>query len=171
MAAGYSSSMKPILAFLALLLSFGRTAAAPDSGPTGDDRGAVVKVVQQFFDALRDKDGAALTATCTAGAQFTSGRPATDGYAVKSRPVEADAARIAASKDAWLERMWSPTVHLDGRIAVVWTRYDFHLNGKMSHNGLDCFTLIKTDQGWKIVCGAYTVEPGTKTENPAGPPK
>ena len=58
----------------------------------------------------------------------------------------------------------------DGRIAVVWTRYDFHRDGKMSHNGTDCFTLLKTDAGWKIVCLAYSVEPATQTENPAGPP-
>ena len=62
-------------------------------------------------------------------------------------------------------------MHVEGRIAVVWTRYDFHRAGKMSHNGTDCFTLLKTDQGWKIVNGAYTVEPSDRTENPSGPPK
>jgi hypothetical protein len=119
---------------------------------------------------LHDKDGDKLRAICQPGAQFTSGRPMPEGYAVRSRPVETDIARLAESKDTWLERMWTPTVRIEGRIAVVWTRYDFHLNGKMSHNGTDCFTLIKTDEGWKIVCGAYSVEPGAKTENPAGPP-
>ncbi|MSU23068.1 MAG: hypothetical protein EXS32_04510 [Opitutus sp.] len=89
---------------------------------------------------------------------------------MRSRPIETDIARLAESKDLWLERMWTPTVHLDGRLAVVWTRYDFHLNGKMSHNGSDCFTLLKTDQGWKIASAAYSIEPGSRTENPAGPP-
>ena len=163
--------MKPLIALLALSVSFSRTTVAAEPASTSAESAAVVQVVQQFFDALHNKDGAALRASCTPGAQFTSGRPAADGYAVRARPVETDIARLAESKDMWLERMWTPTVHLDGRIAVVWTRYDFHLNGKMSHNGIDCFTLIKTDQGWKVVCGAYSVEPGTQTENPAGPPK
>lgn len=135
------------------------------------EQSAVLAVVQQFFDALQAKDGAALRATCQPGAQITAGRPGTDGaYTVRSRTVEADAIRFAESKDTYLERMWSPTVLLSGRIAVVWTRYDFHLNGKLSHNGTDCFTLLKTDSGWKIAGAAYSVEPGTKTENPDGPP-
>jgi hypothetical protein len=163
--------MKPILAFVSLLLALARTVATAEPVARADETAAVVNVVQQFFDALHDKDGDRLRAICQPGAQFTSGRPAPEGYAVRSRPVEADITRLAESKDAWLERMWTPTVHIAGRIAVVWTRYDFHLNGKMSHNGTDCFTLLKTDQGWKIVCAAYSVEPGAKSENPAGPPR
>jgi hypothetical protein len=130
----------------------------------------VLQVVQEFFDALHAKDGDRLRATCQPGAQFSSGRPA-HAYLVRSRSVEADAEQLATAKETWLERMWSPTVLIEGRIAVVWTRYDFHRDGKMSHNGTDCFTLIKTDAGWKIVCAAYSVEPGEKTENPAGPPQ
>ncbi len=135
------------------------------------ENAAVLKVVQEFFDALRAKDGARLRAICQPGAQVTSGRPSPAGYAVRQRSVETDATRFAESKDTYLERMWSPLVHLEGRIAVVWTRYDFHLNEKISHNGTDCFTLLKTDEGWKIVCAAYSVEPGAQTENPAGPPR
>lgn len=163
--------MKVISCLLALFALVARVMAADGASSSQDDRAAVVKVVQQFFDALHAKDGAGLKATCQPGAQFTSGRPSAEGYALRQRPVETDIARFAEVKDTYLERMWSPTVHIDGRIAVVWTRYDFHLSEKFSHNGTDCFTLLKTDQGWKIVCGAYSVEPGTKTENPAGPPR
>lgn len=131
----------------------------------------MLAVVQRFFDALHTRDGKALTATCQPGAQITSGRPTESGYALRQRSIEADSAELSVAKEVLLERMWSPTVHLNGRIAAVWTRYDFHRDGKMSHNGTDCFTLLKTDAGWKIVCAAYSVEPGTKTENPAGPPQ
>jgi hypothetical protein len=163
--------MKTILTFLTLSLVLAPRVAAQASGSRAEEQAAVVKIVQQFFDALHAKDGDRLRATCQPGAQFTSGRPAPEGYAVRSRSVETDIAHFAEAKEIWLERMWSPTVLIAGRIAVVWTRYDFHRDGKLSHNGTDCFTLIKTDAGWKIVCGAYSVEPGAKTENPAGPPR
>ncbi len=130
----------------------------------------MLQVVQEFFDALQAKDASRLRAIFQPGAQLTSGRPTPEGYALRQLPVETDAARYAESPDAYLERMWAPTVQIEGRIAVVWTRYDFHLNGKFSHNGTDCFTLLKTDRGWKIVSAAYSVEPGPQTENPAGPP-
>jgi hypothetical protein len=145
----------------------------PATEPTfaGTASAAVLAVVQEFFDAMQAKDADRLRATCQPGAQFTAARLAATGYVLRQRPIEADAVHFAETKDSFLERMWSPTVHVTGRIAVVWTRYDFHLNGKMSHNGTDCFTLLKTDQGWKIACGAYTLEPGVVTENPAGPPR
>jgi hypothetical protein len=158
---------------LALLLMSAILSSPVTAGnvPDGDaERAAVIKVVQEFFDALQAKDGARLRAICLPGAQVTSGRPTDKGFALRPRTVEVDAAHFAESKDTYLERMWAPTVLVTGRIAVLWTRYDFHLNGKFSHNGTDCFTLLKTDQGWKISNCAYSVEPGGVTENPAGAP-
>lgn len=164
--------MRQKLAYLVLLAAFSPLMIGAESTQTDPETAKVLQVVQDFFNALAAKDGDALRATCHPGAQFTSGRPAPDGaYRLNQRAVETDATAIASMKESWLERMWQPTVHLEGRIAVVWTRYDFHRDGKFSHNGTDCFTLLQTDQGWKIVCGAYSVEPGTKTEHPAGPPR
>lgn len=163
--------MKTLLRVLSFLLftpaGFAETVAL-DPAP---EKAAVLAVVQRFFDALHNRDGEGLRATCQPGAQITAGRPVDGGYGLRQRSIEADIAQLATAKEVWLERMWSPTVQLNGRIAVVWTRYDFHRDGKLSHNGTDCFTLLKTDTGWKIVCAAYSVEPATRTENPAGPPQ
>ena len=156
------------LLLMAALASGSSLAAGSSADET--ERGAVLKVVQEFFDALRVKDGARLQATCVPGAQMTAGRPKPQGFSLRQRTVEDDAKHFGGSTDTYLERMWNPTVHITGRIAVVWTRYDFHLNGAFSHNGTDCFTLLKTDAGWKIATCAYSVEPGGQTENPAGAP-
>jgi len=163
--------MKKLLPVLAFLLFHLAGLAAAVTADQAQEKAAVLAVVQRFFDALHTKDGEELRATCQPGAQITAGRPVDGGYGLRQRSIEADIAQLATTKEVWLERMWSPTVHLNGRIAVVWTRYDFHRDGKMSHNGTDCFTLIKTDTGWKIVCAAYSAEPATQTENPAGPPQ
>jgi ketosteroid isomerase-like protein len=161
-------TLVPILAFLLFPLAALADADTPDPA---QEKAAVLAVVQRFFDALHTKDGEGLRATCLPGAQITAGRPTDGGYVTRQRSIEADIAQLAEAKEVWLERMWSPTVQVNGRIAVVWTRYDFHRDGKLSHNGTDCFTLLKTDTGWKIACAAYSVEPGTQTENPAGPPQ
>jgi hypothetical protein len=59
---------------------------------------------------------------------------------------------------------------MQGRIATVWAPYDFWIDGKFSHCGVDAFDLIKTDKGWRIAGGAYTVE--LKCEpSPLGPLK
>jgi hypothetical protein len=51
------------------------------------------------------------------------------------------------------------TVQIHKQIAMVWAPYDLWVNKKFSHCGVDVFTLIKTNQGWKIASLIYTVEP------------
>jgi hypothetical protein len=54
--------------------------------------------------------------------------------------------------------MWDPTVLIDGDIAMVWTRYDFHIDGEFSHCGVDAVLLLRTDDGWRIASLAWTSE-------------
>ena len=49
-------------------------------------------------------------------------------------------------------------------IATVWTPYDFWIDGKFSHCGIDAFDLVKTDEGWKIAGGSYTLEDKVRAE-------
>ena len=70
-----------------------------------------------------------------------------------------------------LERMWDPEVRVQGSIAQVWTRYDFHNNGAFSHCGIDAFNLVKTDDGWKIASAMWTVERTGCAPSPLGKPK
>ena len=79
-------------------------------------------------------------------------------------------ADLQASKQTMRERMWSPEVRVHGLIATVWTPYDFWIDGKFSHCGIDAFDLVKTEEGWKLAGGTYTVE--SKCEpSPLGPLK
>ncbi len=55
-------------------------------------------------------------------------------------------------------KVWDPKILIHKEIAVVWTKYDFHREGKFSHCGVDAFNLIKTPEGWKISGIIYTVE-------------
>jgi hypothetical protein len=36
------------------------------------------------------------------------------------------------------------------------TPYDFHIDGKFSHGGIDIFQLLKADSGWTMTGGTYT---------------
>jgi hypothetical protein len=67
--------------------------------------------------------------------------------------------------------MWNPKVLIHGGLAVVWADYDFHLNGKFSHCGVDSVTLVTVSGAWKISGIAYTMETSECTPSPLGPPK
>ena len=78
---------------------------------------------------------------------------------------------LAKGQQAYRERMWNPEVRVHGPIASVWTPYDFWVNGKFSHCGVDAFDLVNTSEGWKISGGIYTVERTGCAPSPLGPLK
>jgi len=162
--------MNKILPVLAVMLSFSVGLMRAGTPDPAQDKAAVLAVVQRFFDAMKTRDATVIAAVWEPHAQFAVGAPGKDGYAASQETIEQLTSDLMKSPAGWLERMWNPTVHLEDRIAVVWGRYDFHVGDKFTHNGTDCYTLLKTDTGWKIVGLVFTVEPGPKTENPAGPP-
>jgi len=79
-------------------------------------------------------------------------------------------ANLGTAKQEYLERIWNPKILIRGGIANVWAEYDFHLDGKFHHCGVDSFRLVKTSGGWKIAGIIYTTETAGCTNSPLGPP-
>lgn len=49
------------------------------------------------------------------------------------------------------ERLLDYSIQVDGAMAHVWTPYEFYVNNKLSHKGVNAFTLFKDNGLWKIV--------------------
>ena len=49
------------------------------------------------------------------------------------------------------ERLLSYNIQIDGTMANVWTPYEFYVNDKLSHIGVNSFTLLLENNSWKIV--------------------
>lgn len=49
------------------------------------------------------------------------------------------------------EKLLDYTIQVDGAMAHVWTPYEFYFNGKISHKGVNAFTLFKENNHWKII--------------------
>jgi hypothetical protein len=156
------------VAGLALLVS-SRSLAA-QAPPT--DTNAVVAVVQRLFDAMASGDTVTLRAVLLPGMQFVA--LTTDAAAAPAPRIQSDTAfvqRLGSRRQRLLERMWNPVVQLQGPIATVWTPYDFHIDGKFSHCGIDSATLVWTAQGWRIAGLTYTVQRTGCAASPLGPPR
>jgi len=50
----------------------------------------------------------------------------------------------------WEEQLHDYKIDIDGNLAHVWTPYTFKINGNLSHCGANSFTIVNTDDGWKI---------------------
>ena len=132
------------------------------------DRDQVLKTVQAFFDTMTAKDVDGARKILMPQGRFHAVRMR-DGN-IRSFSNEEYLADLQAAKRTMRERIWNPEVRVRGAIATVWTPYDFWIDGKYSHCGIDAFDLVKTDEGWKLAGGSYTLEEKCEP-SPLGPPK
>jgi hypothetical protein len=144
--------------------------AAPAHGqaPTPDERD-VVAVVQKFFDAMATCDAAGARAISMPEGRLyrlVVGAEAT----VRGSTFDEFNANLAKCERKLLERMWQPQVRVHKGIATLWAPYDFWLDGKFSHCGVDSFELVKTAEGWKLTGGTYTIEREGCAPSPLGAP-
>ena len=145
--------------------------AGAQTAPPADEKTAVLGAVQQFFDTMtsRDVDGARRV-LMPEGRMF-SVREQNGQQVVRASAIEDYLKGLGTRKQENRERMWNPEVRIHGAIASVWTPYDFWVDGKFSHCGVDIFDLVKTSEGWKIAGATYTVERTGCAPSPLGPLK
>jgi hypothetical protein len=134
------------------------------------DQDAVLKAVQVFFDTMTARDVEGARNVLVPQGRFHVMNLVKPDSEPRSFSNEEYFAQLQASKQTMRERIWSPQVRVHGTIATVWTPYDFWIDGKLSHCGVDAFDLIKTSEGWKIAGGLYTIESGCPP-SPLGPLK
>ncbi|MEO5824753.1 MAG: nuclear transport factor 2 family protein [Gemmatimonadales bacterium] len=148
--------------------SSGRT--PPGVQPTAQDT-AVLGTVQRFFDAMAARNISEARAVLdSTGALVVVSSTASGGRLISRRPAAEFLKSLEVGTARYLERMWNPVVRVHGPIASVWTPYDFHVDGKFSHCGVDIFDLIETKQGWVITGATYTVERTGCAPSPLGTP-
>ena len=130
--------------------------AAPSSPPS--ERTAVLATVQAFFDAMHARDPQAAECTVIPDGVFVNTR-SEDGKRVEKHFSNREwIEKLALEKTVLLEEFsGTPTVLVEGDLAAVWCAYRFTIDGKPSHTGVDVFNLIRTDTGWRISGGAYSV--------------
>ncbi len=126
--------------------------------PATAERDAVLKTVQAFFDTMTARDVAGARAILQPQGRFHAMRMRDGKPDVRAFSNEEYFADLQAAKQKMRERIWNPEVRIHGLIATVVAPYDFWIDGKFSHCGTDAFDLIKTEGGWKLAGGVYTVE-------------
>lgn len=146
--------------FLLIGILLSTSCAVPRDPYAGSerDRADVLAVVEQLFDVIASKD-------VTAGARLVlpegviwSARRQGDRRALRPTTFAewlASLPDIAANmQETFLEE---PRVLIDDDVATVWGRYEFLVDGAVSHTGVDAFLLARTDDGWRMVGGLYNV--------------
>ncbi len=136
-------------------------APAQRAGTAAGEEAAVLAVLDRYMAAISAKDTRAMAALQTPdGMTYRARAVEGGGWDVTSRsnPSWADPSRADARTHR--ERYWSPAVLVRGGIAVVWAPYEFWLDGKTSHCGIDVFDFVRIGGAWRVANAMWTVEPG-----------
>lgn len=145
--------MRRLIVIIALLAS----TPAPAQHASPEDSAAVLATIDALFAALAAKDGEAMLAlTMDAGAATASYTTDAGEARIVSRSWAEFAGRLAAIEGAPAERNIDPHVHVDGDIAMVWTPYEFTMNGEFSHCGTNHFDLVRSEGEWRVLNVTWT---------------
>lgn len=117
----------------------------------------VTAPVDAVFNALAARSAAGLEAHFEPSAQLTVVEQSADGT---SRVIHLSWREFAGGLEPGPEKleelMVDPTVAVDGDMAMVWGRYAFRIDGRLSHCGIDHFNLVRRDGVWRISSLTWT---------------
>ena len=153
--------MKKLTLIFSLIAVFSVSALAQKT----DDSKDALAVVNKMFDEMAAHNPAGIVALYTPEAILAAAIKNKEGKSViRSFPVEAFSKNFAEKKSELKEIMYAPETKIYGDLALVWGRYVFFIDGKISHCGVNAFHLVRTDTGWKIANASTTIEPQGCTE-------
>ncbi len=115
----------------------------------------VQNVIVAFFKAFHEADTVALKNTISERLILQTTYQDKEGNdQIKTDDVSSFIEVIGSGRpvsDKWDERISSYKTQIDGNMAHVWTPYEFWLDGKFIHCGVNSFQLFHDNGTWKIV--------------------
>lgn len=113
----------------------------------------VEAVIKSLFDGMRSKNADQVAAAFSKEAMMQTVIVKPEGSEVGSNAAADFVTRITSTPAETMldERILEYQIKIDGTMASAWTPYQFYVNDKFSHCGVNSFQLVKMADGWKIV--------------------
>jgi len=114
----------------------------------------VQKTIEIFFEGFHQRDSVKIKSVCADKMILQSiSESAVKGNKLNNESTDAFYKSIASipSNMKFEEKILSYNIQVDGVMAHVWAPYEFYINEKLSHTGVNTFTLFKEKDSWKII--------------------
>lgn len=114
----------------------------------------VQKCIESFFEGFHQRDTTKIKLVCADKMILQSISESTvKGNKLSNESVREFYKSIASipASMKFQEKILSYNIQIDGSMANVWTPYEFYINDKLSHTGVNAFTLFKEKDSWKII--------------------
>ena len=159
-------SLGVIIVFKNYVIVIGQTVRpAASAEASSDDVELAIATVNKLFAEMAASNPAGIIGVHTPESQLVALFKQKNGKSVvKTFDGDAFSKMFADKSKVMNERMYAPEAKIFGDLAMVWGRYVFFANGKLTHCGVNSFHLVRTDAGWKIAGGSSTIDPGGCTD-------
>lgn len=114
----------------------------------------VRETIERFFKGFHDQDSTVMQSVIGDKPVLqTIGRNKEGRTVVRHESFDRLIQNIISIPDSvqFEERIQSYQIRIDGPMANAWTPYEFWLNGKFSHCGVNSFQLFNDGSTWKIL--------------------
>ncbi|KGO87165.1 Cif family virulence factor [Flavobacterium suncheonense] len=113
----------------------------------------VENTVKTFFEAFHAKDTLKIKSVCHENLILQSIMEGPKGTKFETEKTSEFYKSIATfpANMTFEEQILSYNIQIDGKMAHAWTPYEFYINGKLSHSGVNAFTFYKENDVWKII--------------------
>ena len=113
----------------------------------------IQKTIATFFEGFHVRDTLKIKSVCSDKMLLQSIAENAKGAKLSDESLKefyTSIASIPANFD-FQEKILSYSIQVDGTMSNAWTPYEFYIKGKLSHKGVNTFTLFKENEVWKII--------------------
>jgi hypothetical protein len=124
------------------------------------DEDQIKAVILKTFSAMKSVDSVALKSCFTEKALLNISQVRPEGTIVREVPIANFVKNVMTRKAGDMDERvisWGPIL-VDHEIATAWVPYEFYLNGKFTHKGVDVFLLVKVKEEYKIQTLLYNMQ-------------
>ena len=109
-------------------------------------------VVKTFFEGFHNKDSLLIASVIDRSFDLNSTSFKEDNGLLRNINRDTFVSAVISRPDSpvWKEKLLSFNIKIDGPLANVWVDYEFWLDDKLSHCGVNSIHLLKKKSGWKI---------------------
>lgn len=109
--------------------------------------------IATFFDGFPAKDSLKIKSVCSDTMVLQSVSESPKGTKLSTEKASEFLKSIVGipAEMKFEERLLSYKIQVDGAMAHAWVPYEFYINGKLSHEGVNSFQLFKENAVWKII--------------------
>jgi hypothetical protein len=124
------------------------------------DEDQIKAVILKTFSAMKSVDSVALKSCFTEKALLHISQVRPEGNVVREVSIAGFVKNVMTRKPGDMDERvlsWGPIL-IDHEIATAWVPYEFYLNGKFTHKGVDAFILVKVGEQYKIQTLLYNMQ-------------